>query len=88
MNNIDIDKIDELLYLIKDIHGNFEGLEIIICLNNDIKEENKTKISEQIEKIKKYCQEIVNPPIKIYEYNQEDICQNAVKNMNLFLSEY
>lgn len=88
LNNIDIDKIDELLYLIKDIHGNFEGLEIIICLNNDIKEENKTKISEQIEKIKKYCQEIVNPPIKIYEYNQEDICQNAVKNMNLFLSEY
>jgi hypothetical protein len=88
LNNIYIDSLDELLYLIKDIHSKFEGLELILSLNNDIKEENKIKVSEQIEKIKKYCQEIINPPIKIFDYDGSEICQNAVKYMNLFINDY
>jgi len=82
-NNINIDNIDEILYLIKTASNNFDGLELILSSNNSIEEENKKKLLDTIEKIKKYCQEIINPPIKIYEYDQNDICQNVIKYTNL-----
>jgi hypothetical protein len=82
-NNINIDNIDEILYLIKTASNNFDGLELILSSNNSIEEENKKKLLDATEKIKKYCQEIINPPIKIYEYDQNDICQNVIKYTNL-----
>ena len=82
-NNINIDNIDEILYLIKTASNNFDGLELILSSNKSIEEENKKKLLDATEKIKKYCQEIINPPIKIYEYDQNDICQNVIKYTNL-----
>ena len=82
-NNINIDNIDEIFYLIKTATTKFDGLEIILSTNNTIEKGKQKKVLEIIEKIKKYCQEVINPPIKIYEYNQNDICQDVIKYTNL-----
>ena len=81
-NNINIDCIDQILYLIKYTYNKFEKLEIILSSKNSIKENNK-KLNDILEKIKKYSQEIINPPLKIYEYEFDNICKNAIKYINL-----
>ena len=82
-NNINIDNIDEIFYLIKTATTKFDGLEIILSTNNTIEKGKQKKVLEIIEKIKKYCQEVINPPIKIYEYEQNDICQDVIKYTSL-----
>ena len=82
-NNINIDNIDEIFYLIKSANNKFDGLEIILGINNTIEKENQKKVLEIIEKIKKYCQEVINPPLKIHEYEQNDIYQDVIKYTNL-----
>ena len=81
-NNINIDCIDQILYLIKYTNNKFEKLEIILSSKNSTKENNK-KLNDILEKIKKYSQEIINPPLKIYEYEFDNICKNAIKYINL-----
>jgi hypothetical protein len=83
-NDINIDNDDELLYIIKYANDNYEDIELILTKNNDIGEENNKKLMELFDKIKKYCQEIINPPMKIYEYENKDICCNLIKNINAF----
>ena len=82
-NNINIDNIDEIFFLIKSATSKFDGLEIILSTNNTMEKEKQKKVLEIIEKIKKYCQEVINPPIKIYEYEQNDICKDVIKYTNL-----
>ena len=81
-NNINIDCIDQILYLIKYTYNKFEKLEIILSSKNSTIENNK-KLNDILEKIKKYSQEIINPPLKIYEYEFDNICKNAIKYINL-----
>ena len=81
-NNINIDCIDQILYLIKYTNNKFEKLEIILSSKNSTIENNK-KLNDILEKIKKYSQEIINPPLKIYEYEFDNICKNAIKYINL-----
>lgn len=83
-NNINIDNDDELLYIIKHANDNYEDIELVLTKSNDVGEENNKKLMELFEKIKKYCQEIINPPMKIYEYENKDICCNLIKNINAF----
>ena len=78
-NNINIDNVDEILYIIKYANDNFEEIELVLTKKDNIEEDNKKKLMDSIEKIKKYCLEIINPPIKIFEYVHNDILYNTIK---------
>ena len=84
-NDMNINNIDEILNLIKRVSDRFEGLDIVIRLNKNVEEEDKVKISEKIEEIKKYCQEKINPPIKVNEYDIKDICYDCINYLNSFI---
>ena len=81
-DDISYDKVDELKDLIKNVYENYEGIELILSTDNNIDEENKKKVVDTIEKIKTYCEEELNPPLKIYEYDQNEILQNSIKYTN------
>ena len=85
-NNINIDNIDQILYLIKYSNNNFEKLEIILSSKNNDTENDDKKLNDSFEKIQKYCQEIINPPLKIYKYEFDNICKNSIKYINLLYS--
>ena len=80
--NIEYDKIDELSELIKSIYDNYEGMELILCQDNNIEEENKKNIEDIIGNIKTFCQEKLDPPIKIFEYEKKEVVQNLIKFTN------
>ena len=81
-DDISYDKVDELLNLIKNVYENYEGIELILISDNNIDEESKKKLDDTFEKIKTYCEEQINPPLKIYEYDQNEILQNSIKYTN------
>ena len=81
-NDIGNDKVDEILDLIKNVYETFEGMELILVTDSNIDEENKKKLLSTVEKIKTYCQEQINPPVKIFEYDQNEILQNSIKYSN------
>ena len=80
--NINYDKIDEIIELIKMLSELFQGSEIVLIKDNNMEEENKKKVSEIAEKIKTYSQEKMIPPVKAYEYEQNEILNNAIKYIN------
>ena len=84
LNDINLENVDELLNIIKYANDNFENMYLIISKNDNIEEENKKKVLEVIEKIKKYCEDNINPSFKIFEYEQKDICCNTIKYINSF----
>ena len=84
LNDINLENVDELLNIIKYANDNCEEMYLIISKNDNIEEENKKKVSEVIETIKKYCNDNINPSFKIYEYEQKDICCNTIKYINSF----
>jgi hypothetical protein len=81
-NDIGNDKVDEILDLIKNVYESFGGMELILVTDSNIDEENKKKLLSTVEKIKTYCQEQINPPVKIFEYDQNEILQNSIKYSN------
>ena len=80
--NIDFDIKEEILDLIKNVCESYKGVELVLSIDNNIGEENKKKVTDIIEKIKTYCQETINPPAKVFEYEQNDIIQNVIKYTN------
>ena len=80
--DFNFDKIDEILDLIKNVSDNYEGIELVLSIDNNLDEENKKKLSESIEKVKTFCHEKVYPPMKIYEYEQNDVLPNVIKYTN------
>ena len=80
--NIEYDKIDELSDLIKNIYENYKGMELILCQDNNVEEENKKNIEDIIGNIKTFCQEKLDPPIKIFEYEKKEVVQNLIKFTN------
>ena len=86
-NDMNINYINEILDLIKKVSDNSEGLDIILRLNKNVDEDDKVKISQKIEEIKKYCQEKINPPIKVNEYDINDITNDSINYLNSFIIE-
>ena len=80
--NSNIENVDELLNIIKYANDNYENMNLIISRDDNVEEENKNKIKEDIEKIKQYCKDSINPPITIFEYEQKEICNNTIKYIN------
>ena len=75
---IEFNKDEEILDFIEKIQG-LKELEIILTCDNDLKEEDKKITMDLLEKIKSYCQEKVNPPISVYQYDINEICSNIIK---------
>ena len=80
--NSNIENADELLNIIKYANDNYENMNLIISRDDNVEEENKNTIKEDIEKIKQYCKDSINPPITIFEYEQKEICNNTIKYIN------
>ena len=80
--NSNIENADELLNIIKYANDNYENMNLIISRDDNVEEENKNTIKEDIEKIKQYCKDSIKPPITIFEYEQKEICNNTIKYIN------
>ena len=78
-NDIDINKDQELLDLINKTNNNLKELEIILACDVDLKEDDKKRTTDLFEKIKNYCQEKINPTIKTYQYDLNEVCNNFIK---------
>ena len=80
--SIEYDKIDEINNLIKIVCESHEGTELILCQDNNIEEENKKNIEDIVGNIKTFCQEKMVPPVKIFEYEKNDVVRNIIKFIN------
>ena len=85
--NINIDNINELYNLIKNMNEGFEGVHLILYYNNNIIEEKKNKLLEIFEKIKKFNEENIIPPLKIFIYEENEICNKVIKYTNSFYED-
>ena len=83
VEDIIINKEEEIFELIKALNDNMNELEIILINNDNLKEEDKQKINDLIEKIKKYCQESINPPINSIIYDINQMCNNVINYIYL-----
>ena len=83
LEDITINKEEEIFDLIKTINDSIKDLEIILVNDNYLKEEDKQIINDLIEKIKKYCQENINPPISSFEYEINEMCNNVINYIYL-----
>ena len=81
-NNIEYDKIDEIYNLIKTVSENYKGIELILCQNNNLEEEHKKNLGDIIGNIKTFCQEKLDPPVKIFEYEKNEIIKSVIKFTN------
>ena len=72
--DIDINKKEEIFNLIKKISDNIKQMEIILTKDKNLKEGD----SDLIENIIKYCQEKINPPISVFEYDINEISHNII----------
>ena len=77
--NINIDNINELYNLIKNMNEGFEGVHLILYYNNNIIEEKKNKLLEIFEKIKIFNEENIIPFLKIFIYEENEICNKVIK---------
>jgi len=84
MNNINVDNINEIYNIIKNMNEGFEGMQLILTYNKNIKEENKNKLMKIFDNIKQYNKENIIPPLKIFEYEENDICNKAINYTDSF----
>ena len=82
-NNINSNDVNGILDFLENANDTFEGIDVVLSYV-DLMEEKKKKIFELFDTIKKHCQEKINPPIKVYVYDQNEIANNVFNYMNLF----
>ena len=78
-NDINIDEIDKIYNIIKNIYEGFEGVHLILTYKDNKNEEYKNKLKEIFGKIKNYNQENIIPPLKVFEYEENFICHKVIK---------
>ena len=83
-SEIDIDDIDKIYNIIKNIYEGFEGVHLILTYKDNEKEESKNKLKEIFGKIKKYNEENIIPPLNVFEYEENFICYKVIKYTNSF----
>ena len=77
--DIEFNKEEEIFNFIKKVSDNIKILEIILTYDNNLKEEDKKRSTDLIEKLIKYCQEKINPPISACEYDINEIYKIIIK---------
>ena len=84
LNNININDENSVLNFLENANDTFEGIDLVLsCL--DYKENNKTKLEELIEKIKKYCEEKIKVNVTVCD--EKEINYNVFNYMNLFYKD-
>ena len=81
-SDINIDEIDKLYNIIKNIYEGFEGVHLILTYKDNKNEEYKNKLKEIFGKIKNYNEENIIPPLSIFEYEEKFICHKVIKYTN------
>jgi len=84
LNNININDENGVLNFLENANDTFDGIELVLsCF--DYKENNKKKLEELIEKIKKYCEEKIK--VNVCVCDEKDITNNVFNYMNLFYQD-
>ena len=83
-SDIDIDNIDKIYDIIKNIYEGFEGVHLILTYKDNKNEENNNKLMEIFEKIKKYNEENMIPPLSVFEYEENSLSDKVIKYTNSF----
>ena len=84
LNNININDENGVLNFLENANDTFDGIELVLsCF--DYKENNKKKLEELIEKIKKYCEEKIK--VNVCVCDEKDIINNVFNYMNLFYQD-
>jgi hypothetical protein len=84
LNNINISDENGVLDFLENANDTFEGIELVLsCI--DVKEKDKKKLEDLIEKIKKYCDEKIKVNVTVCDENQ--IASNVFNYMNLFYED-
>ena len=84
LNNININDENGVLNFLENANDTFEGIDLVLsCL--DYKENNKKKLEELIEKIKKYCEEKIKVNVTVCD--EKEINKNVFNYMNLFYKD-
>ena len=82
--DINIDNIDKIYNIIKNIYEGFEGVHLILTYKDNKNEEYKNKLKEIFGKIKNYNEENIIPPLSVFEYEENYICNKVIKYTNSF----
>jgi len=83
-SDIDIDDIDKIYNIIKNIYEGFEGVHLILTYKDNKNEEYQNKLKEIFEKIKIYNEEKIIPPLSVFEYDENYISDKVIKYSNSF----
>jgi hypothetical protein len=82
-SNINISDENAILDFLENANDTFEGIDLVLsCVDQN--EEQQNKLKELFDKIEKYCQEKISPPVKVIVYNQNEIANNVFNYINLF----
>ena len=81
-SDINIDEIDKIYNIIKNIYEGFEGVHLILTYKDNKSEEYKNKLKEIFGKIKNYNEENIIPPLSVFEYEENFICHKVIKYTN------
>ena len=82
---INIDNKDSIFNLIKNANRIYQGLCVVLS-QIYYSDEEKKKLIELFEEIKKYCIEKLEPKVSLFVYNDDILYINIFKYMNLFYS--
>ena len=85
-NNIKADDANGILDFLENANDTFEGIDLVLSYVDNT-EENKKKNMKLFETIKKHCQEKINPRVKVFVYEQNEMANNVFNYMNLFYNE-
>ena len=84
LGDININKDEEILNIIKEINLSLKEIEVISSYDISLDEENKKRIKDLLEKIKNCCKKTIDPPLSFFEYDCNEICKNIIKYIHRF----
>ena len=82
-NNINVNDVNGILDFLENANDTFEGIDLVLSYV-DNNEEKKKNVLKLFETIKNHCKEKINPPIKVFVYEQNEIADKVFDYMNLF----
>ena len=83
-DNIKTNDDKEITDLLKSVNDSVKEFDLVLNYVDNYDEENKKKLLKLFDTVKNYCQEKINPPVKVFVYEQNEIANNVFNYMNLF----
>ena len=83
-SNINTSDESGILDFFENANDTFENIDLVLSYVDYDDEKKKADLLKLFDKIKKHCQEKINPPVKVYIYDQKEIANNVFNYINLF----